>query len=151
MYTILCVIELLKAACPSTLPLKINHADRLALSNVRLMAVARFLRPSRKLITASPRATHPRFTVQSIRIYGPKPCPCAVNWILLPYKSSGAFQKINALVYVLKLTVCIDTEEIELIVDSVPKSIKADLIKGVLTIKIGCDCDRLSGHYKRGD
>ena len=60
----------------------------------------------------------------------------AVNWILLPYKSSGAFQKINALVHVLKLTVCIDTEEIELIVDSVPKSIKAGLIKGVLTIKI---------------
>ena len=25
MYTILCVIELLKAACPSTLPLKINY------------------------------------------------------------------------------------------------------------------------------
>ena len=89
-----------------------------------------------KLITASPRATHPRFTGYLIRVYGPKPCPCAVNWILLPYKSSGAFQKINALVHVLKLTVCIDTEEIELIVDSVPKSIKADLIKGVLTIKI---------------
>ena len=104
-----------------------------------------------KLITASPRATHPRFTGCLIRVYGPKPCPCAVNWFLLPYKSSGAFQKMNALVYVLKLTVCIDTEEIELIVDSVPKSIKADLIKGVLTIKIGCDCDRLSGHYKRGD
>jgi hypothetical protein len=34
------------------------------------------------------------------------------------------------------VTVCINTEEINLIVDSVPKTIKAVLIKGVLTIKI---------------
>ena len=48
-----------------------------------------------KLITTSPRAAHPRFTGYLIRVYGPKPCPCAVNWIPLPYKSSEAFQKID--------------------------------------------------------
>jgi hypothetical protein len=57
-----------------------------------------------KLNTTSPRAAHLRFTGYLIRVYGPKPCPCVVNWIILPYKSSGAIQKMDALVCVTLLT-----------------------------------------------
>ncbi len=96
--------------------------------------------------------------IQVLRSFPEDECTC-MHYSLKPPKGTQPFKYMIAqflsnmeLTLVGEaVTVCINTEEINLIVDSVPKSIKADLIKGVLTIKIGCDCDRLSGHYKRGD
>ena len=96
--------------------------------------------------------------IQVLRSFPEDECTC-MRYTLKPPKGTQPFKYMIAqfrsnmeLTLVGEaVTVCINTEEINLIVDSVPKSIKADLIKGVLTIKIGCDCDRLSGHYKRGD
>ena len=96
--------------------------------------------------------------IQVLRSFPEDECTC-MHYTLKPPKEKQSFKYMIAqfrsnmeLTLVGEaVTVCINTEEINLIVDSVPKSIKADLIKGVLTIKIGCDYNRLSGYYKRGD
>ena len=77
--------------------------------------------------------------------------------ILKPCKETQPFKYVIAQFYSnMELTLVGECNGLHkhrrnLIVDSVPKTIKAVLIKGVLTIKIRCDCNRLSGHYKRGD
>lgn len=99
MYTIPCVIELLKAACPSTLPLKINYC--ITTRYPSLFDAGGFIPSLHSFLVT--------LLVQPNRAKALSVCSKLVP---LPYKSSGVFQKINALVYVLKLTVCIDTEEI---------------------------------------
>jgi hypothetical protein len=77
MYTILCVIELLKAACPSTLPLKNGGDDRTLTYSynsfeARSALLCQRLHKMVGILGVEPRITPPQSVVISISLYSHK-------------------------------------------------------------------------------
>ena len=77
MYTILCVIELLKAACPSTLPLKNGGDDRTLTYSynsfeARSALLCQRLHKMVGILGFEPRITLPQSVVISISLYSHK-------------------------------------------------------------------------------
>jgi len=91
MYTILCVIELLKAACPSTLPLKINYYITTRCPSTVYRILDTGLRA--KALSVCSKLDHS--AIQVLRSFPEDECTC-MRYTLKPLKEQQPFKYMIA-------------------------------------------------------